>query len=212
MRQILEEVVDVFDEPSPQLQEETLDVIQPIPAERISVGEAPEFKHAPHGSCNWCSGNLVRNAQESTTSWTVPERSGRYDKVASAEVGSEVQLTVEVPPCQYIDRSVDIPVEMQRTDAWDSPQAHRTARVATRTCLALGVVEETSDVLVLVDHGPGHTCVSKHLRRETTLEDASEFDLSEEALGSPMDCVEDPSLFDLTKAIRLFYLVRFAKT
>ena len=84
--------------------------------------------------------------------------------------------------------------------------------MATRTCLALGVVEETSDVLVLVDHGPGHTFVSKHLRRATTLEDASEFDLSEEALGSPMDCVEDPSLFDLTKVIRLFYLVRFAKT
>ena len=61
MRQILEEVVDVFDEPSPQLQEETPDVIQPIPAERISVDEAPELKHAPHGSCNWCSGNLVRN-------------------------------------------------------------------------------------------------------------------------------------------------------
>ena len=56
-------------------------------------------------------------------------------------------------------------------------------------------------MLVLVDHGPGHTCVSKHLRRATTLEDASEFDLSEEALGSPMDCVEDPSLFDLTKAM-----------
>ena len=112
-----EEVVDVFDEPSPQLQEETLDVIQPIPAERISVDEAPELKHAPHGSCNWCSGNLVRNAQESTTSWTVPERSGRYDKVTSVEVhdvGSEVQQTVEVPPCQYIDRSVDILVEMQR--------------------------------------------------------------------------------------------------
>ena len=28
--------------------------------------------------------------------------------------GSKVQQTVEVPPCQYIDRSVDIPVEMQR--------------------------------------------------------------------------------------------------
>ena len=43
---------------------------------------------------------------------------------------------------------------------------------------------------VLVGHGPGHTCVSKHLRRATTLEDASEFDLSDDALDSPMDCVE----------------------
>jgi len=75
------------------------------------------------------------------------------------------------------------------------PQAHRAARVATRTCLALGVVEEASDMPVLVGHGPGHTCVSKLLRRATTLEDATE------ALGSPMDCFEDPSLFDLTKAM-----------
>jgi len=86
------------------------------------------------------------------------------------------------------------------------PQAHRAARVATRTCLALGVVEEASDMPFLVGHGLGHTCVSKLLRRAITLEDASEFDLCEwelptEALGSPMDCVEDPSLFDLTKAM-----------
>jgi len=75
------------------------------------------------------------------------------------------------------------------------PQAHRAARVATRTCLALGVVEEASDMPVLVGHGPGHTCVSKLLRRATTLEGATE------ARGSPMDCFEDPSLFDLTKAM-----------
>ena len=36
---------------------------------------------------------------------------------------------------------------------------------------------------VLVGQGPGHTCVSMLLRRATTL------------------CVEDPSLFDLTKAM-----------
>ena len=203
MRRILEEVVDVFDEPGPQLQEETLDVIQPIPAERISVDEAPELKHAPHGSCNWCSGNLVRSAQESTTSWTVHERSGRYDKVTSAEVhdvGSEVQQTVEAPPCQYIDRSVDIPEEMQRQTlgthrkliaqhAWQLALVWPWVSLRRRvTCLSSLIMAQG-------------TRVFKHLRRATTLEDASEFDLSEEALGSPMDCVEDPSLFDLTKAM-----------
>ena len=44
VRQFLEEVVDVFDEPCHQLQEGTLEVIQPIPAECISGDEAPELE------------------------------------------------------------------------------------------------------------------------------------------------------------------------
>ena len=98
--------------------------------------------------------------------------------------GSEVQQTVEVPPCQYIDRSVDIPVEMQRQTLGThrkliAPHAWQLATVWPWVCAC--------------------PCwswprASKLLRRATTLEDASEFDLSEwelstEALGSPMDCV-----------------------
>ena len=54
----------------------------------------------------------------------------------------------------------------------------QAARVATRTCLALGVRHACP-----CWSGPRNTCVSMLLRRATTL------------------CVEDPSLFDLTKAM-----------
>ena len=107
--------------------------------------------------------------------------------------GSEVKQTVEVPPCQYIDRSVGILVEMQRQTLGThrkliAPHAWQLARVWHWVPLRRRV-----------------TCLSllvKAQRRPTTLEDASEFDLSEwelftEALGSPVD----PSLFDLTKAM-----------
>ena len=78
----------------------------------------------------------------------IPERHGQFVKEVAVMTmcqvakfttfGSEVLQTVEVPPCQYVDRGEDIFVEMKRQMLGDSPQAHRAARVATRTCLALG--------------------------------------------------------------------------
>ena len=44
VRQFLEEVVDVFEDPCLQLQGGTLEVIQPISAEFISSDEAPELE------------------------------------------------------------------------------------------------------------------------------------------------------------------------
>ena len=49
VRQFLEEVVDVFDEPGLQPQEGTLEVIQPIPAECISSDEAPDLEECATG-------------------------------------------------------------------------------------------------------------------------------------------------------------------
>ena len=86
VQQTLEEVVDVFDEPSPQLQEETLDVIQPIPTEHMSVDEGPELTE--------CATRIMQLVQRKTRAkrhgkhnlMDSSGRSGRCDTVTSAGV------------------------------------------------------------------------------------------------------------------------------
>ena len=98
------------------------------------------------------------------------------------------QVAAEIHDVEIDDGSKDILEVLENHSRSVSRSVLLKSSLMRLSCLTF--VEETRDMPVLVGHGPGHTCVSKHLRRATTLEDASEFDLSDDALDSPMDCVE----------------------
>ena len=122
--------LQIVDVPGSQTQEETVEVIQPVPQDRMSdhvvQQTVKELRMSEVHDRNRSDKNRWREKQRFEAKQYPQDGQERADLTNQRHVLAirTVQKTVEVPRVQYIDKVADIPVDVQRQESTNQALQH----------------------------------------------------------------------------------------